>query len=329
MIEKSVEMEVHPSPIEKRKFMVRFPRYEPIVKDHTAIITAKNCFRLYFYRIVLGKTPKEEAIYFAWGNAYHSFRYHLQKEYGYGPTKPPKWDEIKAKEAFAVAAFNGIEYWKKHGRDQEAGTKYGFMTTERLLRSFKVAWEHWCRETQRGVFEVIAIEQPFNIQMEDGTCRAGRADQIVKWSGKTWGRDFKTSSKEGQWYERTLDPNEQFTGYTWAEGKLAGIQIQGQLVEVLFNSNPTKSDTKGPKILEYTASRTTYQLDQWEKEHIFFNKLLDQCREEDIWPMEEVGCPFCPFHVVCKQSSEASMIYQLETQFHTVPWDHTKVGHEL
>ena len=47
----------------------------------------------------------------------------------------------------------------------------------------------------------------------------GRADQIVKWSGKVWGRDFKTSSKDGAFYQRQLDPNEQFTGYTYAEGK--------------------------------------------------------------------------------------------------------------
>lgn len=325
----TVDMETYPSPPEARKFMARFQRFEPVILDHTAMIAAKDCLRKYFYQIVLGRTPKEEAIYFAWGSAYHCFRDVLQREYGFGDSAPAKWDEARAANAFATAAQAGTKYWREHGRDQEPDSKYSFMTMERLLRSFRVAYEHWSRETQRGVIRVIAVEQPFNVQMPDGTSRAGRADQIVRWSGKLWGRDFKTSTKEGAWYERTLDPNEQFTGYTWAEAQLSGESIQGQLVEVLYNAKPTKNDSKGPTIVELTASRTTYQVETWVQEHQFYKRIIDMCREEDIWPMMEVGCSFCPYHSVCKQSSEASMMYQLETQFTLRPWDHSKVGHDV
>lgn len=325
----AVTMEIHHPPIETRKLMVKFDRFEPVILDHTAIITAKKCLRMYFYQIVLGRTPKEEAIYFAWGSAYHKFRHVLEDAYGYGTNKPEKWDSDKAMDAFQKATNAGLAYWKAHGKDQEVGTKFAFMTSERLLKSFVVAFKHWSNEKQRGVVEVIAVEQPFNVQLPDGSHRSGRADQIVRWSGKLWGRDFKTSSKDGAFYGRTLDPNEQFTGYTYAEGKLSGEQIQGQLIEVLFNANPTKSSEKGPEITEHTASRTTYQLNMWETEHIFYKKIIDRCRDEDVYPMQEVGCPFCPFHIVCKQSSEASMMYQLETGFNVRPWDNSKVGVDL
>lgn len=324
-----VDMETYPSPKEFRKFMARFERYEPVILDHTAMIAAKKCLRLYFYQIVLGRAPKEEAIYFAWGNAYHKFRNVLTKEYGYGDNEPEKYDESKAIDAFVVASNGGMEYWRKHGRDQEVGTKYSFMTQARLLLSFKAAFKHWAIERQRGQIKIIATEQPFNVQLPDGSHRSGRADEIVRWTGKLWGRDFKTSSKDGVFYQKFLSPNEQFTGYTYAEGKLAGVQIQGQLIQLLFNAKPTKNKENGPEIIDLTASRTTYELEMWEKEHMFFKKIIDMAREADIWPMQEHSCGFCPFHSVCKQGSEASMMYQLETNYNVRPWDNTKVGHDL
>lgn len=322
-----VTMETHPHP--NKKFMSRFERYEPVVLDHTAMIAAKTCFRKYFYQIVLGRVTKEEAIYFAWGSSYHKFRHLLELEYGIGDNRPPKFDFDKAMDAFTIATNAAMDYWRKHGKDQDTESKYSFMTQARLMKSFKVAFTHWSKEKQQGAIEVLQVEQPFNIQMADGSYRAGRADQIVRWVSKIWGRDFKTSSKNSAFYERYLDPNEQFTGYTWSEAQLAGERVQGQLVELLYNEKPTKYKENGPEIIPLVASRTDYQLNMWEKEHIFYAKLIAECREADTWPMQEVSCPFCPYHNVCKQGSEASQMYQLETQFNVRPWDHTKVGHDL
>lgn len=324
-----VLMEVHNKPLDERRFMTRYERYEPVILDHTAIITAKNCLRKYFYRIVLGRAPREEAIYFAWGSAYHKFREELEKAYGFGDAAPKKYDPEIAKEAYLVGMMAGIEYWKKHGKDQDTESKFSWMTQERLIRSFVEAFKHWEREKLKGAVIVLAVEQPFNIEMPDGSFRSGKADQIVRWGGKPWGRDFKTSSKDGAFYQRTLDPNEQFTGYTWAESKLTGTQVQGQLVEVLFNAKSTKNKQNGPEIIELTASRTAWQLSMWEREHMFFKKIIDSCREEDTWPMEEVGCSFCEYHSVCKQGNEAGMMYQLETQFKVSPWDNTRIGMDL
>lgn len=321
-----VKNEIYPSPPESRSFMIRFDRYEPVILDHTAMITAKTCKRKYFYQIVLGRVTKEDAIYFAWGSSYHLFRHTLTKEYGYGDNEPEKWDATKSLDACTIAMQNGLAYWKSHGKDQEAGTRFGFMTTGRLLKSFKVAFEHWSRERQRGQIKVLATEQAFNVQMPDGTHRSGRADEIVRWSGKVWGRDFKTTSKDTAFYARTIEPNEQFSGYTYAEEKLTGEPIQGQLIEVLYNSNPTKYKEHGPEIHEFTCSKTRWQLEQWEKEHMFYKKIIDSCREADIWPMEEISCSFCPYHQVCKQGSESSQMYQLESNYTVRPWDNARIG---
>ncbi len=295
-------METIPHP--NKQFMKKYDRHEPLIKDHTAIIAAKTCFRKFFYQIVIGKIPKDDAIYFSWGSAYHKFREVLEL------TKDP---------THAIA--EGLKVWfSKQGADPPVGHKFEFMTRARLLKSFIVATKHWELEKKQKRIEVVAVEQTFNIQLPDGTFNGGRADQIIRIQGQLWGRDFKTTSKEGKFYQRTLEPNDQFTRYTYSEGQLAGERIHGQIVEVLYNS--AKS---GPEITPYITARSEYQINQWEKEAIFFNKMLDLCREEDIWPMEEVGCPFCPYHSVCKMPSEAGMMAKLDAEYITRPWDHTNI----
>ena len=325
MIEIHMEIEEH-LPKTERRFMAKYDRYEPKIRDSTAIRSLKSCPRKYFFEIVLGRTSKETAIYFAWGSAYHLFREVLEKQYGYGHNRPAVFDEEKAKEAFAIAAMEGTNYWKKHGQDQDVNSKYSFATMGRLLKSFMAAFEHWKKEKMQGRIEVIAVEQPFNVQLADGSYTSGKADQIIRWSGKLWGRDFKTSSKDVAFYSRQLEPNDQFTRYTLAEGKLAGETIRGQFVEVLYNSKPTKNKENGPEIHEFTTSRTPYQLEQFEHEQTIINRQLALYRETDTYPMHEISCPFCPFHSVCSKPNEAAMMAQLEMHFKVRPWDNTRIG---
>lgn len=319
-----VKMEIHVP--QKKDFMGKLPRFEPVILDHTAMITAKQCLRKYFYQIVLGRTSKDDAPYFPWGSAYHQFRYTLEKVYGFGDNAPKVWDEEKANKAFSEALAVGVTYWKQNGADQGPESKFSWMTSARLVQSFAVAFKHWSIEKKRGNIEVVAIEQPFNIQLKDGSHRGGTADQIVKWMGKLWGRDFKTTSKDSPFYQRTLIPNEQFSGYTFCEEKLSGEKVTGQIVEVLYNSKSTKQGQKGPDIWSLTASRTPYDLETWEKDHIFWNKIVTMSREEDHYPMSEVNCSFCPYHLVCKQGSEAGQVYQLETAYDLRPWDYQRIG---
>jgi len=319
----TMELEDHPV----RIFMPKYNRYEPKIRDSTSIKSWKTCQRKYFYEIVLGFSSRETPPYFAWGSAYHKFREVLEVAYGFGHGKPEKFDDTKAAEAYVAATQAGLAYWKKHGREQpqDPKNKYAFMTTERLLKSFIEAFKHWSLEKKQGRIEVIAVEQAFNVQLSDGSSTSGRADQIVRWNGRLWGRDWKTTSKDTAFYTRQLEPNDQFTRYTLAEGKLSGEQIQGQFVEVLYNANATKNDTKGPKIIEFTTSRTPQQLAIFEREQIFINKQLELNRMYDIWPMHEPACPFCPFHSVCSRPTEAGMMAQLEQHFKIAPWDNTRV----
>lgn len=298
-------MEVIAAPV--KRFMAKYERHEPLVRDHTSIITFKTCKRKYFLKIVLGFRPKQTPTYFAFGSAYHKFREVLEKT---------------SDVAQAISA--AITYWQKNGTEPIVGTKWAHLTGARLMASCKEAYKFWQKERANGTVKVIAVEQFFQVTLSDNkTVIGGRADQILRWNGKLWGRDFKTSSKMGKFYDRTLEPNNQFTLYTVAESKLSSERVLGQLVEVMYN---TKEE--GPKVVPLMTSRTEDQLNAWEKDMIFYTKIMDMCRNEDCYPMEESHCPYCEFHSVCKAPSEGAMMGQLEYNFTQVPWDYSNPSGE-
>lgn len=312
-------MEIHTPAL--ANFMAGFKRHEPVIVDSTAMMAYKTCPRKYFYQIVLGFRPKSDAPYFAFGSAYHKFRETLEHQILLG---------AKENEAFVTALTIAIAYAEKHLPKQVSDTKWDFLTLERLKASCAEAFKHWLAERIAGKIKVIASEQPFTLQMDDGTWIAGRADQIVEWNRELWGRDFKTSSMTGPWYSRGLEPNDQFTRYTWAESKLQGwnpndsttqrYQVKGQIIEVLHNS---KKD--GPRIEVFTTTRTQSQLRRWELEHGFWVQIIKKSRDEDMYPMNEKSCNFCEFHSVCKAPTESGQMSQLKTYFKVQPWDCTNV----
>lgn len=322
----------------KKEFMAKFERYEPLVQDHSAIICAKKCKRFYFYRIVLGFTQRDEPQYFGFGSCYHKFREVLENEYLTEKDTTKRMTETAQMEYLGTAIEAARRVWKlKKMKDPPAESKWAFMTEMRLIESCAQAFKHWQAEKKMGRIEVLATEQNFIITMPNGIRVAGKADQIIRWNGKVWGRDFKTSSKtQDMYYARTLDPNDQFTRYTYAESELQGTRfvfnennkveikgfpIQGQLVEVLFNGRSTKKEQKGPSIHQHMATRSASQLAKWVEEQMFYNKILDLMRDHDVYPMEEANCSFCEFHSVCKMSGERSQMAKLESEFKIEPWD--------
>jgi hypothetical protein len=223
----------------------------------------------------------------------------------------------KSLEECGVEAINAaMEYWKKHGVETPIGTTYDFLNTSRLMKSCSFAFEHWQKEKAAKKKIVLATEQAFVLKLPDGNLTGGRADQIIEWNGRVWGRDFKTTSKLGAFYERSLEPNDQFTRYTWAESKLAGRVVEGQVVEVMFNSK-----NEGPKIADFMTSRTDHQIEEWLKGNTFWMNLIKLSRDTDHYPMNEKSCTFCEYHSVCRMPGPASMMQHLQSNYKYSPWN--------
>lgn len=307
--------------------MSNFSRHEPVIMDSTAVMTYKTCPRKYFYRIVLGFVPPIKYSYFAFGSAYHLFREVIEKEW------------MKGERDIKSIVLKGIEaasdYCDKHLVTPLEG-KWSFQTKDRLISSCLTASKWWKDEKDAGFIKVLASEQPFrlilpsNVQPE-GIIIAGRADQIISVQGRIWGRDFKTTSQAGgkggglsPFYSNTLEPNDQFTRYTYAEtilqfGELLDnprSRVQGQYVEVLINNA-----TSGPKIEALTTQRSKTQLEVWMTEHDEWMKFMAISRESDIWPMNEKSCNFCEYRKVCTMSNVTTQMTVLNNEYEVEPWN--------
>lgn len=199
-----------------KNFLPKYERYEPVILDHTALITYKTCPRKYFYRLVLGFTDKETPPYFVLGSSYHKYREVFE-------TTWKKEETLPFNDRFDYSHILGLGAAEKKWQDKAKGkplalhTKWDWITIERLKKSLEVT-KNWLNiEKKAGNIIVLMTEQPFIVEIEKGISYGGRADQVVKWNNRLWGRDFKTSSKEGQYFKRTLKPSNQFMGYTIAE----------------------------------------------------------------------------------------------------------------
>lgn len=304
------ELRVYSNPI----FMPQLPRYEPLVTDTSGIGYFKQCDLKYFFRIVLGYAPAAEPPYFTFGRAYHKFREILESRY--------QSTEIDKLIPDAIEAALAI-----HHKDPLPGSsKFDFLTKTCLVGSCKVALDHWTKEKMAKKIEVLATEQVFRLQMSDGkTKRGGRIDQLVRWMGQLWGRDFKTTSKEIKkgskartYYENGFDPNDQFSCYTWAESQLSGERVSGQIIEVLVNGK-----TFGPYIETMNTQRTPNQLKTWEQSQIQWEKKIELARATDIWAQNEKHCSFCEYHAVCKFTTEQAMISKLKSpMYQHKPYDY-------
>ena len=306
-----------------KKFLEKFDRYEPVILDNTAISLYKLCPRKYQLRIAMGFDEIETKPYFVSGSSYHKYR--DQFEINWKANADLSFID-RVDYSHIVAESEAIKLWNKITKDKEVpapNTKWDWITRSRLTKSLSIAKEWISVEKKNNNIIVIATEQPFIVEVIPNVFWGGKADQVARWNNRLWGRDFKTSSKEGQYYKRTLKPNSQFIGYTVAEELLHGSTVDGQLVEVLYNTK-----TAGPKITPYPNSFNIYEKGIWKRDLASWSDKIKKSRELDLYEVSESHCSFCQFHMVCSNTSENGMMATLESKFKLNPWDFQNIDGE-
>jgi hypothetical protein len=292
-----------------RKFLPTLQRFEPETMDHTATKEFKKCPRSYFYRMILGRTSPEGkwASVFAWGSSIHKYLEVLYEDGDAG-----------------AAALAALPVYKS-----PTNPTFEWQSKERLLSTFAKLYKMYLEEKSNNVIRVEAIEQPFNICFPDGIPVGGRFDQVMKWNGRMWIRDWKTTSKQINYFKQGLEPNDQAIRYIYALSCLQFGQdehgypnkvIDGVLFVAIYNAK-----TVGPEIQPVPSSRSLTQVKKWVDEQVFLHKQMQLCRENDTWPMHEVNCTFCDFRQVCTQPSEPAMENMLKTHYVLQPWKHEEV----
>jgi len=294
-------------------FLKELPRLEPLVMDSTASKLMKECLRKYFYRIVLGRVQPENITppWFPWGTALHKFYEHLETK---------------------GLAFAIIEANKFKPSLSEEFKKFGFLDKTRFIKTVNAIVQANQAEKAQGALKVIATEQPFNVELPDGSFIGGRFDQVIEWRGKIWIRDFKTTSKQKNYFQRGMDPNDQAMRYLYAgtmmhlgpEAFEKGKLIDGVIFQAIYNAA-----TVGPELYPILYTKNNAQVKSWVKDQMFLNARLNESRAQDVWPMSECrSCTFCEYAQVCKMPSEAGMVQILKNNYQLKPWDFTNVDQE-
>ena len=297
-----------------RKFLPTLPRFEPLSLDHSVTKTLKECPRKYFYRYVLGRVSREEKnkLVFAFGNAIHAF-----------------FEEVYKTENFDLALGAALKKYKAPG-PLDTKKAQNLYSVKRLMMVCKECWEFFGREKKQGSISVIGIEQPFNVDLPDGTQTGGRFDQIIQTGGHSWIRDWKTTSTQVSYFAMGFNPNDQATRYIYALSRLAGWTSENPLPSrmakgIYFTVIQNMETEKSLKIETIVVTKSIEELIDWEKDQLLWYKTLSVYRELDHWPKSENNCSWCDYHAVCKVGSDSSREFMLKDKYDLKPWDHEQV----
>lgn len=305
--------------IPKQTFLKSLVRAEPLIKDHTAVKTFMECPRKYFYRMVCGrqaKKPEMETI-FGWGTAVHKFAevYQLTQDK-------------------ADAFMQAMALYKK----PFPGTKWDFLDEIRFAETIKALRTFIDNEVKEGYTKTLKVEQPFNFEMPDGLSIGGRWDSLIKQGSQARIRDWKTTTKQVQYFRESLDPNDQATRYIYAHSvsqgwnsttKKGSALSSGVEFVIIQNMKPTKTQKNPPKIERFNVTRSAEQLVSFEQDQLVIHEQIKTCRDNDVWPMSPTNCGFCDYKHVCRAPTDGSREAKLRTEFAHSPWDHQTVDQKV
>ncbi len=240
----------------------------PTTLDNTIRSTYADCPRKLYWFLRRFEYANRPA-YFTFGAAWQEILlewYSQDKERG--PT-----------ERFAICCQKGLDYWDKAGEDGSAPNN-----KENLLSMFA----YYVQKFPSEPWHVIAGESGWEWPLAtiNGTeyFLGGSLDGYVDWPGygilclenKTTGM-YLTDSFLNQW---SFSP--QVTGYIWALTRMQGKEIFGALMNLASKRNMKEPDKRFTRTLE---KRNEDQLQQFERDWIYFIEELERAWFEWVWPL--------------------------------------------
>lgn len=227
--------------------------------------------------------------------------------------------EVAVKKALEVTKII-IEEEAVFGWDEPPiGHKHEFLTKARLDATCNAAFEAWLEEKTDGLIKVLLWEQSFDLSLPSGDRYGGRFDQLIEWNKKLWLRDFKTTSRMGKGYGARFDPDNQMSGYIWGNQILSGTEIEGVLIDVVYNTK-----TKGPEFHPFLTTRTAWQIENWEEEVQCEIELVHGYFRTFTFPKRTTACEDfggCFFRDACRRDGWGNIERWLKTNTAESVWD--------
>lgn len=204
-------------------------------------------------------------------------------------------------------------------------------TPERMFEMLAGYWEHW--KSKIEPLEVIAIEQFFDVEIDDGVRYCGLIDKIFldTTTDSIVGMDHKTTSMLNEAYISALRISQQFRGYFWwlrnhSEWKdRVGNYFYA---DFLLTSKTSKYGVGGMPYYRETLLADDSMLEEWRVGTVDQIKRLkgyiEEFDSEHLPPQNTDAChsfnSLCPFYDVCSAPPEVRVTY-LDSMFDTDFWD--------
>lgn len=145
---------------------------------------------------------------------------------------------------------------------------------------------------------------------------SGHMDEVVKFDGRTWVKDDKTTKNalDGN-YRQTFSPDNQMSGYTVAGKVVLQTPIEGVLVRA------TQVGVNFNRFTTFPVSRPQAVLDEWTVDTQIVIARAKEDAQRGHWPMNDKSCFGCEFRRVCSVSKTHRDAWLKDDFLQRPPWN--------
>lgn len=241
--------------------------------DNSRLSSHRECPRKDYYRNERDWVPERIGLPLVFGGAWHA-------------AMDIVWPMCQRNETDEMIGALAYDAWCKHWTDEDLPIDLTPEQAEQwnpripstameMLYEYIRARRNFIRD-----IEIIQIEKPFAVPIDpnDSTLfYIGRIDKVIRWQGKVWGVEHKTSSaykKDGYFRSDFVDsfsPNSQIDGYMHALRMEYGDEAKGILVDAALVHK-----TVHEGFMFIPVERQTDMLQQWLFETMYEVQLVER-----------------------------------------------------
>lgn len=283
--------------------------------DSSSMELAMTCPRKYYYRMILGISPKQSSVHLLFGGIFAKAVETFYKLRAQGQSI----DEA----TLAVTRLALIESW-----DYETGQPKIFddstKTRSTLIRSIIWYLEEYADESESQMTTVHledgtpAVELSFALEFADGLLYCGHLDRVVDYMGGRYWLDNKTTNAAlTPFFFNRYAMSSQFFGYTWAGQTILRSPIKGGIIDAIGVQVGATNFMRQP--ITYTADR----IQEWHENALDVISLIRSYTALQKFPMNLTACENyggCGYKDLCGRSPRVRDYYQQSNYSESV-WD--------
>jgi len=284
--------------------------------DNTMFSWWNDCHWKYYLKAYLGLRKIKKAPALSWGGLMHDGL--------------ADWYKSRDPEK-ALLVINNHPDWQEKEDEIETDDsivfdqKPDFRTKARALTKMAEYMQHWGVEEN---WEILLTETPFELSEPDGFKYGGKIDLIVRWNGKPWVVDHKTTTRFGTSltqrnnFYRQFENSPQMAGYTWAGTQLHGEPIAGVIINTICIHKIAK-----PAEIQMDRRAILFseeKIAEWKAMRIEEYREIEEAISRDVFRPRWDSCVGkygpCSFQHVCKLPA-ASRQRTIDLDFEVNPWN--------